>query len=386
LTFYCPNKAHIDGSLTAIDYISGLINNLHKFANFQVLFIERLPDPLFSRAESTICWMFGKRWANTHQKMSNDRPYQSNVALFGADIAPDSLLDYTLAHRPEVLVEARSLGALEMLELSQNAGSYPDPPCDAFSLQLCLSGRLDGEIEFGGDRIHAGQFAAGDMCVSPPLTNAGYTMMGHHRILSVQIPFDLMYAVGSDLLPGFAGSLSHLHSQMFRAETISAQMMKIWRAAAGDAKAPSLDPHAEAISLVENLVRLSADPSAIKNKRVHLTRHVRDRVLDFINSNLADDVSLPTLANIADLSEYHFLRAFKAEIGETPHQYVLQQRVYRAEDLLRRTQRHASQIAVDCGFASHQHMCTAFSRIRGRTPSDSRLPLKQRMASPALAR
>jgi hypothetical protein len=70
-----------------------------------------------------------------------------------------------------------------------------------------------------------------------------------------------------------------------------------------------------------------------------------------------------------NLSDYHFLRAFKAEMGFTPHQYIMDQRVQRAKVLLKQNGSDIAKIACNTGFASHQHFTTVFSKTVGRTPS-----------------
>ena len=47
------------------------------------------------------------------------------------------------------------------------------------------------------------------------------------------------------------------------------------------------------------------------------------QVVDYIESNLNEQLSLVTLARIAQMSAFHFARQFKSSIGLTPHQYVV---------------------------------------------------------------
>jgi AraC family transcriptional regulator len=96
------------------------------------------------------------------------------------------------------------------------------------------------------------------------------------------------------------------------------------------------------------------------------------RVLDLIESDLAQDLPLRVLAHTAELSEYHFLRMFKQATGYTPHQYVINQRIERAKELLRKTDISITEIAYLLGFSTPAHFTHHFRRKTGITPSAMR--------------
>lgn len=100
-----------------------------------------------------------------------------------------------------------------------------------------------------------------------------------------------------------------------------------------------------------------------------LTNRALSRVLDLIESDLAEDLSLKVLAGAAGLSEYHFLRMFKQSTGYTPHQYIINQRVERAKELLRKTDMSITEIAYLLGFSTPAHFTHHFRRKTGVTPS-----------------
>lgn len=95
-------------------------------------------------------------------------------------------------------------------------------------------------------------------------------------------------------------------------------------------------------------------------------------VLDLIESDLSEDLSLKALAAAAGLSEYHFLRMFKQSTGYTPHQYVISQRIERAKELLKKTDMSITEIAYLLGFSSSAHFTHHFHRKTGITPSELR--------------
>lgn len=77
--------------------------------------------------------------------------------------------------------------------------------------------------------------------------------------------------------------------------------------------------------------------------------------------------SLDDLAGVAGLSRFHFLRVFRKATGQTPHAFLVNERVNRAQAMLRAGERPA-EVAVACGFADQPHLTRAFRRILGVTP------------------
>jgi AraC family transcriptional regulator len=99
------------------------------------------------------------------------------------------------------------------------------------------------------------------------------------------------------------------------------------------------------------------------------------RVRDYVEAHLDEDLSLTVLADIACLSPYHFSRSFKEAIGVGPQRYVIQRRLERAKTLLRRTREPLALIALEAGFGDQSHFTTIFHREMGVTPGRFRAEL-----------
>jgi AraC family transcriptional regulator len=92
-------------------------------------------------------------------------------------------------------------------------------------------------------------------------------------------------------------------------------------------------------------------------------------VVDYVGDNLAEDLSLASMAAAANLSPYHFARSFKRFMGLTPHQYVLRRRIERAKEMLLDTDLPVGVVARRVGFASPSHFSQQFKRAVGVPPS-----------------
>ncbi|MBB1200753.1 AraC family transcriptional regulator [Enterobacteriaceae bacterium 89] len=103
-----------------------------------------------------------------------------------------------------------------------------------------------------------------------------------------------------------------------------------------------------------------------------LAPFVLRNVLAFIEANLAQPLTLADLAQEAALSEYHFARMFSQSMKMAPHQYVMQRRMVRAEELVRHSALPLTDIALACGFSSASHFSNRFKSALGMTPSQLR--------------
>jgi len=92
------------------------------------------------------------------------------------------------------------------------------------------------------------------------------------------------------------------------------------------------------------------------------------RAMEYINANLAEDVHLESIANELDLSASHFAHEFRNTTGQTPYQYLLDQRMAKAKDLLRRTKLPVQFISASTGFSSPANFVRTFRQRVGLTP------------------
>jgi len=114
---------------------------------------------------------------------------------------------------------------------------------------------------------------------------------------------------------------------------------------------------------------LSVDPPT---NRGGLAPARANRVCEYIDSHLQENITLEGLAEIAQLSVHHFARAFRQSLGIPPHNYIVQRRIEHAQQLLRNTELPVSEIAIVAGFTDQSHLARHFRTITGVSPSLAR--------------
>src|SRR6202023_2597986 len=96
------------------------------------------------------------------------------------------------------------------------------------------------------------------------------------------------------------------------------------------------------------------------------------RVKELVHAKMDDDLSLDELAQSVGLSTAHFARMFRKSTGETPHQFVMRQRLERAKAMLRAPGARILDVAVACGFRTQQHFAQVFRDVWGASPTEYR--------------
>jgi AraC family transcriptional regulator len=105
--------------------------------------------------------------------------------------------------------------------------------------------------------------------------------------------------------------------------------------------------------------------------RVHnkLPQWKMRKVDRYIDDHIEAPIMVADLARLVSLSAGYFCRAFKANIGEAPHSYIMRAKIKRAQAMMLTTTVGLSQIALACGFADQSHLCRCFRQVTGTTPA-----------------
>ena len=96
------------------------------------------------------------------------------------------------------------------------------------------------------------------------------------------------------------------------------------------------------------------------------------RIKEFVHAKIEDDLTLCEMAQSVELSTAYFSRSFRKSTGESPHQFLLRQRIERAKEMLRSADARVMDVAVACGFKSQQHFAQVFRHVCGASPTEYR--------------
>jgi AraC family transcriptional regulator len=94
-----------------------------------------------------------------------------------------------------------------------------------------------------------------------------------------------------------------------------------------------------------------------------------NRIVDHIETHLADKITATDLANLIEVSVTQLFRAFKISVGVTPCHYIARRRVELACTMLSTTRESLSQVAVGCGMCDQPHLSRVFRRTIGMSPA-----------------
>lgn len=283
------------------------------------------------------------------------------------------LIDF--ADDPPPLFEVRQGLSFDGFHIAQGTLA-PNPGCQLGAPQMTAvihegapflfewrrpdSGRLEQtEVRAGGIHINAG---------NRPFYQR---WTGHQRILVMAFDRALVEQVGS----AFGGKTDADIETVIGVRDLEIEAVGHRLRRELDQSSPSggLVVQAAATLLLVHLFRNYSRPlGAERPAKGGLDPRRLSRVLDYIDTNISDDITLGSLAKVAGLSANHFSACFKAATGMPPYRFLLRRRLDRAVEYLVTTDRTISDIAHELRFPSHAHMSTHFKRFLGTQPSSLR--------------
>lgn len=124
---------------------------------------------------------------------------------------------------------------------------------------------------------------------------------------------------------------------------------------------------AYAKKMISQAIEIRDQNSGNKNRSILRT------AVDFIDSHYMDEeISLNTVANVANVSSNHFSALFSQNMGQTFIEYLTTLRMNKAKELLRCTGMRSSEIAGEIGYKDAHYFSYLFKKTQGMTPSDYR--------------
>ncbi|MCC6702083.1 MAG: AraC family transcriptional regulator [Fluviicola sp.] len=124
------------------------------------------------------------------------------------------------------------------------------------------------------------------------------------------------------------------------------------------------------LTLQELLVYIiqSQTNNAIESGKIHANDNALSHVIKYIRERLGDRLTMKELTNTACMSQASFYRYFKREIGMSPVEFILHERIKYAKSLLKNPNILINQVCFESGFDDCNYFIRVFKKIEGITP------------------
>jgi AraC family transcriptional regulator len=209
------------------------------------------------------------------------------------------------------------------------------------------------------------------ICLTPGEATTSWQHSGHPEILQVYLRQSVYEGAVSEIY-GCDTSAAELVPRFAIVDPLLEQLaIAITNALRDGTAEDGLYIDAIAQMMAVHLARTHSSrsrPVRIVPERAISGRKMR-RLIEFIDENLDGDLSLDAMAREVEISPLYLARAFKAAVGQSPHQYVLARRIERAKELLRNTEMPVVDVALSAGFSSQSHLSHWFLRNVGVSPA-----------------
>ncbi len=233
-------------------------------------------------------------------------------------------------------------------------------------INISISGNLTTEKSSSCGKRIVTKGGAGNLCLTP----AGQAVGAHW-----EKPLDNM---GILLKPDFVSKIAVENrfssnfefSEVYKDNDPLIQHIGLALLAESESESSAGRLYADSLiqTLTLHLLKNYSNASSVQENLGGLSGYKLRRVQEFINANLEEDLSLAEIAEVADLSQFHFARAFRKSMGQTPQQYLMERRIERAKELLAKNELPIVEISLRTGFKNQSHFTTLFRKFTNFTP------------------
>ena len=247
---------------------------------------------------------------------------------------------------------------LTMVDVVQDAGEFTDPGMPEFAIAAGRNDAVPSEYDFGdGWRTNVGR--KGWVDIQPANTECRFRLPDVElRAVTIGEQAFIEQLGESSLMPNALNGVSGRMRHLPHAARLIDQM---WHAAAAPGPATNLLLDGAFLQLVGTLLAACGDErglapvAAIGDARLA-------RAIDYIETHLAEPLTVGEIAAVAAMSPSHFARSFKSATGEAVWAFVMRRRTERAREMVARTDLSQAIVAHRCGFSDAGHLRRALRR------------------------
>lgn len=236
------------------------------------------------------------------------------------------------------------------------------------AISLTLAPRPVRYLQRQDGKTHTGLYAKGDFTITPAKMPLFARWENEENYLQIRLPISFVQSVARETLSGDCDRLELRPEFQTRNPQIEAIVLMLFSEFQQESTSSLYIDSLANVLTVNLLKQYAAIAPKLPVYEGGLPPYQLRQVLDYIDAHLEGEIKLEDLARLPEMSQFHFSRLFKQSLGISPHQYLIQQRVERAKQLLQQTERSIADIALECGFNSHSHLGRRFRQLTGMTP------------------
>jgi AraC family transcriptional regulator len=236
------------------------------------------------------------------------------------------------------------------------------------SICMSLAPRPVRLLQTQGDKINTGLYVKGDLSITPKGIPFFARWDSEDRFVQVRIASSFLQSVAEETLNINSDCLELIPEFKTRNSQIEAISMMLLAELPENLGGKLYIESLTNVFAVNLLRQYATTQPRLAIYQGGLSEHHLVQVLEYINEHLNREIKLADLAQLIGISQFHFSYLFKRSLGIPPYQYLLQQRIERAKDLLTQKEQSVMDIALECGFNSHSHLSKQFRRLTGKTP------------------
>lgn len=256
--------------------------------------------------------------------------------------------------------------------LDRETGTIKDQSTDpVISLSINPAGFIDRAVEGIWERA---ELLRASLTLTPAFLRCDWRWTGEPLdIFDVYLPYELMQAAWAEHFKGDPARVNLQAKLVFEDPSILLLMQSMLATIRSSRPIPAFLMETITNHLIVSLLCSDSDAIMVRPAaRSVLSSPVLQRVKDYVEAHIAEDISLDRLARVAGVSRFHFIRLFKDSVGLTPHAYLVERRMVRACNLLMHTKQSIGEIAVHCGFEDPSYFAARFRRLYRMCPREFR--------------